>query len=237
MTIEEIDALLVRANSLREAEEYTESIKLYSDVLVEIINQNFFPQLVHTVGGLCLTYRLLFRKHKSLLFINIASVYGRQLEEICASHTELDGRVRSIALSTFADVLIETKSFAAARDLYQQSLDATTANVQEKGRLKVHLGSLTYLSGNKPKGLSLVEEGLSDIRSLPVDHYAAFVWETGALNTKAKLLSLEGDITNALKFADESLQIAKNNKLTIREREIVELIEKIKSNKLDFYTV
>jgi len=226
---------LAVANDLREKEQYGEAAKIYTECLMELVKINDPEGLIHCLGGQSLIYKILSRQSRDRTYKNLTLSFAAEAYRIGIenSHT-IDGRVLSIAYSSYGDALLMDGRFPEAFPLFQKSLEVSTAGVPEKGRLKAHIGGIKYVLGRKEEGIKEIEEALSDIRTGDMETYAIRVWETGALNGLAKIYALEGQKEKAAQIITESLQIALDHKLTIREREAQEIQAKISSGSKDF---
>ncbi len=230
-----MEQMLAKANDLRESESYGDSSKLYTECLLELLKINDLVGLIHCLSGQSQIYKLQIRDNNNEIYHHLAQAFAKESFEIAEKNSNsLDGRTLSIAYSTYADILLTDRKFSQSLPLFEKALELSTAGIAEKGRLKAHIGELKYLLGEKETGINLINEALSDIRSGDLSTYAVRVWETGALNGLAKIMAMEDKIDEAKKLAGESLTIATRNNLSIRKREVDEIISKISSGQKDF---
>lgn len=225
---------LVQANTLREQEQFSESAKLYTECLQELIKINDSEGLIHCLSGQSFIYKIIIRSNNNPIYHHLAQAFAKEAFDIAEQNQDLNGRVRSIAFSSYADTLLIDEKYSAALPLFEKSLAISTADIPEKGRLKAHIGMLKHILGEKEVGITLIKEGLSDIRTGDLSTYAIRVWETGALNSLAKIFAKEGNVAEAKKIAEESLQIATDHNLSIRKREVEDILEKISSGNTNF---
>ena len=222
------EQILAKANDLREAEQFGEASKLYTDCLVELINGNDHEGLIHCLSGQSLIYKILARRHDNLVYRHLAIAFSKEAFDIAKQHKDtLDGRSLSIAYSSYADTLLEDKQYEQALPLFEESLSVSIADIPEKGRIKAHIGRVKYLLGEKETGTNLIKEGLNDIRTGDLSAYHIRVWETGAMNALVKILQYENKIDEAKKLADDSLKIATEHQLKIRKKEVEEIISNL----------
>ncbi len=226
---------LSMANDLRESEKYGESSKAYTECFVDLIAINDVVGLIHCLGGQGLIYKNLLTKNNSPIYHHLATAFAKEALDVAeVNKDKLDGRTISIAYSTYGDVLIKDEKLQEALPYYEKALSISTAGIQEKGRLKAHIGGIQYQLGDKLTGIATIESALSEIRSGDMDYYAVRVWETGALNGLAMVYAKEGNQEKALEFANESLKIATDHNLPIRKRQIEQILEKISAGQTDF---
>jgi|WetSurMetagenome_2_1015567.scaffolds.fasta_scaffold460312_2 tetratricopeptide (TPR) repeat protein len=232
--INQIEEKLSQANDLRESEQYSESAKLYTECLLELVQTGDPEGLIHCLGGQSLIYKILLRQIDTPIYRHLTQAFAKEAFDIAEQNQQLHGRVLSIAYSSYADSLLMGEKFAEALHLFEKSLSVSTADVPEKGRLKSHIGGIKYILGDKEVGIDLIKEALADIRTGDMSAYAIRVWETGALNGLAKIYAKEDNLDEAKKLAEESLQIATEHNLSIRKREVEEIISKLSSGETDF---
>jgi len=231
----QLEADLVHANDLREQEKYGDSAKAYTDCLIASIEKQDHSALIHCLCGQSHIYKILSRKTGNNIYKNLAVALAKESLAILDDHQEdIDAHTHSIALSSYADSLLMNNQLSEALPYFEESLSVSPAGNPEKGRLKCHIGGIKYLLGDKQLGIDLINEGLSMIRKGDMMAYNIRVWETGALNSLAKIYALEKNPEKAKIFAEESLVIATEHNLTIRKREVEEILEKIKADKTDF---
>lgn len=226
---------LAEANDLREAEKYGEAAKRYTECLIDLVAANDIIGLIHCLGGQSIIYKILSRESQKQTYKNLTISFATEVYRLGIENVDtLDGRVLSIAYSSYGDALLMDGKPKDALPIFQSSLEVSTADKPEKGRLKAHIGGIKYLLGEKTEGITLIEEALSDIRTGDMDSYVIRVWETGALNGLAKIYALEGQKEKALEISKQSLEITTAHNLTIRNREAAEIIAKINSGQTDF---
>ena len=230
----QIEHKLSKANDLRESENYGESAKLYTECLIELLKKSDPEGLIHCLSGQSLIYKIQARQNSLPVYRHLAIAFAKESFAIAEKNQNLDGRVLSTAYSSYADALLMDENFAESLPIFEKSLSVSTAAVPEKGRLKAHIGSVKYILGDKEEGISLIKEALTDIRTGDLSTYPIRVWETGALNVLAKIMAKEANLDEAKKLASESLQIATEHNLSIRKREVEEIIAKLSSGKTDF---
>jgi len=230
----QIEHKLSKANGLRESENYGESAKLYTECLIELLKKSDPEGLIHCLSGQSLIYKIQARQNSLPVYRHLAIAFAKESFAIAEKNQNLDGRVLSTAYSSYADALLMDENFAESLPIFEKSLSVSTAAVPEKGRLKAHIGSVKYILGDKEEGISLIKEALTDIRTGDLSTYPIRVWETGALNVLAKIMAKEANLDEAKKLASESLQIATEHNLSIRKREVKEIIAKLSSGKTDF---
>ena len=223
---------LLDANDLREAEKYGDSAKAYTECLIDLVDTNDYQGLIHCLGGQSLIYKNLLSTNDSPIYHYLTVSYAKEALQVGESHKEtLDGRTLAIAYSSYGNALIVNGEYSEALSYFEKSLAVTTADVPEKGRLKAHIGGLLYKLGEKDKGKALIEQALAEIRSGDLNAYAIRVWETGALNCLAKIYLQEENKEKALSIAKESFAIAESHNLSIRKREVENIISQISSDK------
>lgn len=232
---EQIEQKLGQANTLREQEQYSESIKIYTECLLELIPEGDPGQLVHCLAGQSLVYKILSRKEDSPIYRNLTLAFGKEAYDIgIANKDSLDGATISVAFMAYADALFMDGKTAESLPIFEAALEVSTASVTEKARVKTHIGEAKYILGSKEEGITLIKESLADIRTGDFNDYSVRVWETGALNTLVKVLAKEGNLDEAQKYAAESLQIATDHNLSIRKREAKENLSILSSGKTNF---
>ncbi len=226
---------LAAANDLREAERYGDSVKAYTECLIDLVDTNDSAGLIHCLGGQSLVYKNLLTKNNSPVYHYFVMSLAKEALEVAEAHkADLDGRTISIAYSLYGDALLDSGELQEALSYFERSLAVSTAGIPEKGRLRAHIGGLKYLLGEKELGISTIESALADIRTGDMDTHAIRVWETGALNGLAKIYALEGDKDKAMKLTDEALKIAIYHNLSIRKRETEKIISKLQSGDTNF---
>ncbi|HOX96165.1 MAG TPA: hypothetical protein PLI45_02185 [Candidatus Woesebacteria bacterium] len=232
---EQIEQKLGQANTLREQEQYSESAKLFTECLLELIPSGDPQQLVHCLAGHSLIYKILSRKEDSHVYRNLTTAFGKEAYAIGeANKDSLEGATLSVAYMAYADALFMDGKTAESLPVFEAALDVSTSSIPEKGRIKTHIGEAKYVLGSKEEGIALIKESLQDIRTGDLTDYSVRVWETGALNTLVKVLAKEGNLEDAQKLASESLQISTANNLSIRKREVEEIISKLTFGNTDF---
>lgn len=232
---EQIAQKLVQANDLREQEKYSESAKLYTDCLIELIPSGDPSQLINCLAGQSLIYKILTRKDSNHIYQNLTVAFGKEAYEVGEVNKDhLDGLTLSTAYMAYADALLMDEKIAESLPFFEKALIVSTAHISEKGRIKAHIGGVKYILGDKEIGINQIKEALADIRAGDLTTYPVRVWETGALNGLAKIMAKEGNIEEAKKLATESLQIATDHNLSIRKREVEEIISKLTSENTNF---
>lgn len=231
----EMEERLSNANDLREKELFGESIKEYTNCLLELIQIDDAEGLIHCLSGQSLIYKILARKNNSLIYRHLTLSFAREALYIAERNLgNLNGQVISIAYSSYGDALLMDSQIKEALLYFEKALVVSTAEVPEKGRLKAHVGGIKYLLGEKQEGQDLILESLSDIRLGDMNAYNIRVWETGALNALSKIYALENNSEKALETIKLSLDIATSHDLSIRKRETEEILAKISSGQTDF---
>ena len=226
---------IAHANDLRESEKYGESAKEYTDCLVSLIDKKDYTGIIHCLSGQSHIYKILSRKINSPIYRHLTLAFSSESLEVLSEHgSEIDLRTQSIALSSHGDALLMDNRPSEALPFFEKALSLSPAQDPEKGRLKCHIGGIKYLLGEKQTALSLIEDGLQLIRTGDMSAYHIRVWETGALNALAKIFALDNDFAKAESLARDSLSISQKYNLTIREREISEILQKISQRRTDF---
>lgn len=232
---DKLEEKLVEANRLREAEQYGESVKLYTECLIEQIDQKDYRGQVHTLCGQSLIYKILARKTSDAIYKRLTVALTKEAIGVLDLHIDMvDQHTQSIAYSSFADGLLMDNQIKESLPYFEKSLAISPAEIPEKGRLKAHIGDVKYLLGEKQIGKDLINEALTDIRSGDMNSYPIRVWETGALNALAKIYAIEGETQKAKDTIMESLKIATDHALTIRKKEAEEIEKKISSGDTNF---
>jgi len=77
---------LVKANELRESEQYGDSAKLFTECLLDLIPSGDPRQLVHCLAGHSLIFKILTKKHDSRIFKNLTLAYSQEAYEVCKSN-------------------------------------------------------------------------------------------------------------------------------------------------------
>lgn len=227
---EQMESRLAAANALREKEFYGDSIKVYTECLVDLIDTNDYVGLVHCLCGQSLVYKNLTTKNNSPLYHSLQMSFSKEGCDVAEQNSDkIDARTLSIGYSTYGDALLANGEYQTALSYFEKSLAVSTASIPEKGRLKGHIGGINVYLGEKEKGLALMLESLSDIRSGNMEDSTIRTWETGTLNGLAVYYAHEGDTSKALGYAGESKQIAEKYNLPIRLRQIQHIIEQISS--------
>ena len=231
---EQIEQKLGQANMLREQEQYAESAKLYTECLLELVPSGDPRQLVHCLSGQSLIYKILTRKNDSHIYRNLTIAFGKEAYAVGeANKSNLDGATLSTAYMAYADALYMDGKTAESLPIFENALVVSDASVPEKGRVKTHIGEAKYLLGAKEEGISLIKEALSDIRTGDLTDYSVRVWETGAINTLVRIMAREGDLEEAKRMAQESLQISIDHNLSIRKREVEDILAKLNAGNSD----
>lgn len=231
----QMEQKLSKANDLRESEQYGDSSKLYTECLIELIKINDAEGLIHCLSGQDLIYKILVRQYNHPVYRHLALAFSKESFEIAEQNKKtLDGRILSIAYSSYADTLLADGQIKQSLPLFEKSLAVSTADIPEKGRLKAHIGGVKYMLGEKEVGIGLIKDALVEIRTGDLSAYNIRVWETGALNGLAMITAKEGKLDEAKKLAAQSLQIATDHNLSIRKREVEEIISKLASGNTDF---
>jgi len=230
-----LEEMLSKANTEREAENFSESAKIYTECLQKAADTNDSEALIHCLGGQSLIYKILTRKDNNPIYRHLTLAFAKEAYEIGEREKDvIDGRTLSIAYSSYADALLMDGQIKESLPFFEKSLAVSTAEIPEKGRLKAHIGGVKFLLGEKNKGAALITEALTDIRTGDMNSYNIRVWETGCLNGLAKGEMIEGHKEKALSIIDESLKISVDHNLPIRKREAEEIKEKILADKTDF---
>ena len=226
---------LAKAGDLREAENYGESSKEYTESLISLIDKQDYQALIHSLGGQSLIYKILARKTNDQIYKNLALAFAKEAVNILEQRQEqVDPHAQSIALSSYADALLMDNKPAEALPYFEKALSVSPAEDSEKGRLKSHVGDVKYRLGDKQTGLDMLNESLSMIRAGDMNAYHIRVWETGAMNALAKIYAAEKESEKAKSLAHESLNIATEHNLSIRKREAEEILQKLSENRTDF---
>jgi tetratricopeptide (TPR) repeat protein len=231
----QVEQKLGEANSLREKGQYSESTKLYTDCLIQLIPSGDLSQLVHCLSGQSLVYKILFRKENSSIYKNLTLAFAQEAYDIAEKNKEaLDGITLSTSYIGLADALVMNEKFQESLPLFEKSYEVSTGDQSEKGRIKSHIGGVKFVLGDKDNGIEIIKESLEDIRRGDMTSSKVRTWETGTLNGLAKIYAKEGNLEEASKLAQESLQIAIEHSLPIRKRESEDIISKISSGDTNF---
>jgi len=226
---------LAKANDLREKEQFGESIKLYTDCLTDLISLRDWEGMVHSFGGTSYIYKILAGQKNNKHCKSLCAAFALEAYTVGQEHqNEISKQALSISHSVYGDSLILLGKNAEALEIFQKAYDVSPAELPEKGRLKAHIGGIHYQLGDKTNGIKLIEEALADIRTGDLSAYHIRVWETGCLNKLAIAASWDGNQEKALQIANESLQISLEHKLSIRQKEVEEIISKINKGETDF---
>ncbi len=226
---------LLLANSLREQEKFSDSIKLYFEALSEAVEVQDFSSQVHALDGISLIYKIKGRETRDQSYKDLSSAYAKVALQLIENYPEhIDVRTQSIALSTLADTILLDRKYSQALPYFEKALSITNASTPEKGRLRAHIGAIKYLTGQKATGIQEINDGLIDIRSGDLSQSSIRTWETGVINALAKIYSIDGDKVKALQFAEESLKISTEHNLPIRKKEAEDIVSKINSGNIDF---
>lgn len=232
---EQIENVLSQANDLREKEQFAESAKLYTQCLLELIPDGSPSQTIHCLDGQSLIYKILARKENHLVYRHLTLAYAAEAFRIAETNpNNLENNAQSTASISYADALLMDGQIKESLPYFEEALKTSTAEKPEEGRIKAHIGGVKYVLGDKEIGINLIREALADIRTGDLSTYPVRVWETGALNGLAKIYAKEGNIEEAKRISAESLQIATDHSLSIRKREVEEIIAKISSGSTDF---
>lgn len=232
---EQIEITLSQANDLREKEQFAESARLFTQCLIDLIPDGSPSQIIHSLDGQSLIYKILARKDNHLVYRHLTIAYAAEAYRIAeANSNNLENNAFSTASIGYADALLMDGQIKESLPYFEEALKTSTAEKPEKGRIKAHIGGVKYVLGEKEIGINLIHEALADIRTGDLTTYPVRVWETGALNGLAKIYAKEGNVEEAKKIAAESFQIATDHNLSIRKREVEDIIAKISSGSTDF---
>jgi tetratricopeptide (TPR) repeat protein len=230
-----IEQKLIKAGDLREQEQFGESAKLYTECLIESLEKQDYSAQIHALCGQSLVYKIHARGTNLQTYKNLTLAFAKEALDIFEKNQDhIDPRTQSIALSSYADALYADGKASDALPYFEKSLAVSPAPDPEKGRLKAHIGGVKYLLGDKQNGINLINEGLAMIRTGDMTAYNIRVWETGALNSLAKIYAIEGDKEKAESVIQESLSIATTHNLSIRKRDAEDILQKISENRTDF---
>lgn len=230
-----LEEKLAKANQQRELEQYGESAKLFTDCLVGQVDQQDYRGQIHSLCGQSLIYKILARKTNDQVYKDLCIALTKIAINILELHMDrIDTHTQSIAYSSFADALLMNDQLKECLPYFERALSMSPAADPEKGRLKAHIGEVKYLLGDKLEGISMINEGLKDIRTGDMNDYTIRVWETGALNSLTKIYAEENELEKAKSFNSESLKIATEHSLSIRLREAKEIDSKISSGDTKF---
>ena len=231
----QIEDKLIEANNLREKEQYGESVKLFTESLHALVPDGDSSQLIHCLSGQSLVYKILIRENNHSIYRHLTLAFAKEAYEVAKiNQDKLTNNAYSTACMSFADALHMDGQTATALPFFEEALATSTADKPTNGRIKSHIGEVKYFLGEKEAGISLINESLADIRTGDLSSYPIRVWETGALNSLAKIHAREGNWEEAQKTAQESLQISTDHNLSIRKREAEDILAQISSGKTDF---
>lgn len=226
---------LAAANDLREAEKFGESSQAYTECLLDLADGLDPAGLIHCLGGQSLIYKNLLSVKDAPLLRRLCLYFANEAQLVAEkAKASLDHPTLAVAYRCFGNALFINKDFPGALVNFEKALALISDNRPESGYLKSHIGSLKYLLGDKPAGVAILLEALTDIRSGDQDSFVIRVWETGALNTLAKIYFNEGQKEKAIEIFKQSLEVATTHNLPIRKRETEEIIAKINSGQTDF---
>lgn len=232
---DQIEKKLVLANDLREQEQYSESVELYTESLMELIPDGSPSQIIHCLDGQSLIYKILARKDNHPVYRHLAIAYANEAFTLAEENkNNLENNALSTSYMGYADALLMDGRAQESLSYFEKAYETSTADTPEKGRIKGHIGGVKYVLGEKEIGLNTIKEALADIRTGDLSSYPVRVWETGVLNGLAKIYAKEGNLEEAKKVSQESLQIVTEHNLSIRKREVEEIIAKLSSGKTDF---
>lgn len=231
----EMEERLARANTLREEERYGESAKEYMECLLDCVKENDAEGIIHALGGQSLVCKIQARRDGKSLWKKLTVAFAKECYQVAEDNKEgLDGRVLAIAYRCWGDALLMDGQTSESLPHFEKALEVSTANRCEKGSLKAHIGWVKYLLGDTGAAIDTIKEAIEDIRTGDMTQYAPRVWETGAMNSLAKIYAKENKKEEALKIIEETIQIAEQYNLSIRLREAKEIKEKIEQGRMDF---
>jgi len=151
---EQIEQKLGQANTLREQEQYSESVKIYTECLLELIPNGDSSQIIHCLAGQSLVYKILSRKEGNPIYRNLTIAFGKEAYDIGIAHKEsIDGATLSVAFMAYADALFMDGKTAESLPVFEAALAVSTASVPEKARVKTHIGEAKYILGSKEEEL------------------------------------------------------------------------------------
>lgn len=225
-----------RGERLREDTKFLEALHVLDEAIIEFQKSGDYNGLIIALKDRSLTWLHLYNYTQDEIYAILSKKDAESMVDI-ASHKKIKS---SMAISYFtlakSDALL--KDYSSAVDNYQKALDHYRGTTSERGDYRYHLGEALCFTGDKDRGISLLKEGLKEIRQGrdEVDKFLANIWESRCLMILAQSLE-DNNPEEARKYAMESKRIIdSDDRLVILDKQLNELFEKLQPLLLIVFT-
>lgn len=225
-----------RGERLREDSKFLEALQTLDEAIIEFQKAGDYNGLVVTLKDRSLTWLHLYNYTQDLTYATLSKKDAESMLEITKQKSLPD----KLAIShfTFAKTNVILKEYEDAVTNYQLALDNYQGSIAEQGDYRYHLGEALCLTGDKDRGISLLKEGLQEIRQGrgEVEEFLANIWESRCLMMLAQFLENE-DPKLARNYALKSQKIIdSDDRLVILNKQLNELFEKLQPLLLIVFT-
>lgn len=227
----EVEALLRNGILAKGKKEFGQAAALFTEAIIQSHLIEYHHGVLHGMMNLGTIWKLSARETGSKDFARFARSSFLDAVEYAKAHTMPDEEVIH-AKFLLGQAEVELGNFSEAVSLQQEAYTFYKEHPRSRahtGDVQRHLGTALVKAGNVEEGIKMMEEGLSSIRIF--DERDAFdkrnyVWETGALVGLGYAYASTNH-EKAIQFAQEALEIAQTNHLTIRRDEANILLKKL----------
>lgn len=205
------------AEELREQGNSLEALKLYEEVILAYQQVGNYRDLADALRGRFLTYKNLFWQSGDVALAHIAIAQVNACLQICLDHhLPVDGVYFSLG-----EAHMLFGAYQSAIQSYTRSLEASPP-AAHIGRIRYHLGVASYRAGEKEHGLTLLKQGLDEIRThaYTLGDYIGHVWESGCHLNLAELLAIDDPAQSHLHLTEARRIIDADSRLIIRKRQL-----------------
>ena len=207
-----------QAESIREAGQFTEALKLYQQAQKEYQKDDDYAKLAEVFQAKFIAYKQLFFQTKDKRYLERAQQATTAALEYIRQHGQGDEATSYFQLGELA--LLRKRQLAAIK--YFTQAGKMLENLPEEGRYLYHLGLAHAANGEVEKGQELITKGIDALKKAEpqLDPYIFQVWLSGAFMAQAQTTA-GPEQAKAIKQAERI--ILSNPKLVLRRQQLENL--------------
>lgn len=211
----------LQADQLREEGKTVEALNLYNQALISYQKNLNYGGVLDVLIGRLISWQHLFNQEEDSVYAILAQKEVEAMLAIAKIYgiTEKDHLIHFLLGKSHTFL----KDFAAAQAEFTQAIDLYPYDNAEKGNWMAHLGKAVYQNGDKKRGISMILQGIEQIKKhiKDTDSFHLNVWLSGAYLRLAKLFFIDKNFIEAYGYLKKSEEIILNDpRLVIRQQQL-----------------
>jgi tetratricopeptide (TPR) repeat protein len=223
MNLQSLESELKKAIAVRESGKLSDSRVLFESLLEKtkkLLGKNSSKDLKYFYLTLMGEYVIQYRLEGVSSFAK-----GLEIGKEILAYDEENKVGNPLSLRSVSHTLQNMGSFEEAEPYFRRLVDLTGSDLFKQGEELAHLSLCVFRQGRLDEAEETIERAIEQISKNSSGREYPNVPYSRALTVKALILNAKGEPKRALKLTQESLSIAKKDKLVFRIKQAEKLIK------------